>query len=279
MEVFSISWGQDPKLVMEMLQRALWNVKTADDLNDHKLVVHRSPGQLVSQLRAAKGWIRKRVLRTVIGRVQKAALAREATKNSLVSCLYEFRVAFRCLGGLMVREGLLSSPDLLYFMTPTEWRTLVKERSFTLVRRALQRKRVFLELSEEDFLEFNSGVPVPMKRTSKSDAVFKNAVKGTSICGGVVKGPAAVLKNSKELWKIKAGDIVVTHVLDIGLSPYFPVIKGIVTELGGLLSHGTVVQDYGLPCIMGATDATVFFEHGEMVTLDADNGVLFRELK
>lgn len=178
MEVFSISWGEDPKLVIEMLQKGLWNVKTEEDLNDHKLVVHHPPGQLVRQLRAAKGWIRRRVLRTVIGRVQKAALAREVSKNSLVSCLYEFRVAFRYLGGLMVREGLLSSPDLLFFMTPTEWRTLIKERSFTLVRRAQQRKRVFLELREEDFLEFNSGVPVPMKRNLTSDALVKNAVLG-----------------------------------------------------------------------------------------------------
>lgn len=110
--------------------------------------------------------------------------------------------------------------------------------------------------------------------------IFIWQVKGTPICGGVVKGPAAVLTGSKEMWNIQAGDIVITQVLDIGWSPYFPVIKGIVTELGGLLSHGTAVaKDYGLPCIVGATDATVFFEHGEMVTLDADNGVLFRELK
>lgn len=47
--------------------------------------------------------------------------------------------------------------------------------------------------------------------------------------------------------------------------------------MGGLLSHGTIVaREYGLPCIVAATDATHFFEHGELVTLDADSGIVFR---
>lgn len=58
-------------------------------------------------------------------------------------------------------------------------------------------------------------------------------------------------------------DILITHATDIGWSPYFPVLGGVVTELGGLISHGAVVaREYGLPCVVGATGAADFFQSG-----------------
>lgn len=90
-------------------------------------------------------------------------------------------------------------------------------------------------------------------------------------------GRAAVVKHLSETWKIQAGDILIARGTDIGWSPYFPILKGIVTELGGLLSHGTIMaREYGLPCVVAAEGATSFFQHGERVTLDADNGTVFK---
>ena len=55
-----------------------------------------------------------------------------------------------------------------------------------------------------------------------------------------------------------------TTATDIGWSPYFPLLGGVVTELGGLISHGAVVaREYGLPCIVGATAATSKVKDGK----------------
>lgn len=60
---------------------------------------------------------------------------------------------------------------------------------------------------------------------------------------------------------------------DIGWSPYFPILTGICTENGGLVSHGAVVaREYGLPSIVGATFATDIIQHGQKITLNADDG-------
>lgn len=73
------------------------------------------------------------------------------------------------------------------------------------------------------------------------------------------------------------GDILITHSTDIAWSPYFPILGGVVTELGGLISHGAVVaREYGLPCIVAAEQATDFFEFGEIIILDSKNGVIFK---
>ena len=66
-----------------------------------------------------------------------------------------------------------------------------------------------------------------------------------------------------------------TQSTDIGWSPYFPVLAGVVTELGGLISHGAVVaREYGLPCLVGATGATQNFASGQEVCLDTRTATL-----
>ena len=60
-----------------------------------------------------------------------------------------------------------------------------------------------------------------------------------------------------------------------GWTPYFPLLGGVVTEIGGLLSHGAVVaREYGLPAIVGIPGVTEFVRSGEIVTLDGSNGLL-----
>lgn len=89
-------------------------------------------------------------------------------------------------------------------------------------------------------------------------------IQGTSVCNGVATGRACVALSLEEAVAIQPGDILITHSTDIGWSPYFPLLAGIVTELGGLISHGAVVaREYGLPCIVSAENATATFETGK----------------
>ena len=78
-------------------------------------------------------------------------------------------------------------------------------------------------------------------------------------------------------WQWSGGTISTADVPDIGWSPYFPILAGVITELGGLISHGAVVaREYGLPCLVGAEAATEMFQDGETLCLDATKGLVFR---
>ena len=88
-------------------------------------------------------------------------------------------------------------------------------------------------------------------------------VKGTPICRGKYTGVAKVITKVSDAKIIEQGDILITISTDIGWSPYFPLLGGVVTELGGLISHGAVVaREYGLPCVVGAEGATNVFKTG-----------------
>nr|CAD7205415.1 unnamed protein product [Timema douglasi]CAD7409603.1 unnamed protein product [Timema poppensis] len=88
-------------------------------------------------------------------------------------------------------------------------------------------------------------------------------VHGTPVYPGTVLGRACVILNLDEISNLQVGDVLITHSTDIGWTPYFPMLGGVVTELGGLISHGAVVaREYGLPCVIGAQGATSFFQTG-----------------
>ncbi|RWS00517.1 putative phosphoenolpyruvate synthase-like protein [Dinothrombium tinctorium] len=102
-------------------------------------------------------------------------------------------------------------------------------------------------------------------------------VKGSPVYIGKAEGRAIVAHSIEEACYIKPGDILITFGTDVGWSPYFPMLSGIATEVGGLISHGAVIaREYGLPCIIGATNATQIFKTGDRIVLDSEKGIIYK---
>ncbi|OQR78982.1 hypothetical protein BIW11_06043 [Tropilaelaps mercedesae] len=100
-------------------------------------------------------------------------------------------------------------------------------------------------------------------------------MRGTPVCAGQVKAPVCVVTTLEDADQIQQGDILVTYATDVGWSPYFPLLGGIVTELGGLISHGAVIaREFGLPSIVGVHGATRQFQSGQIVLLDGSQGTI-----
>ena len=75
----------------------------------------------------------------------------------------------------------------------------------------------------------------------------------------------------------KSGDILITYSTDIGWSPFFPLLSGLATEIGGLISHGAVIaREYGLPCLVGVEGAHQLFKTGDIIVIDADIGEIYK---
>jgi phosphoenolpyruvate synthase/pyruvate phosphate dikinase len=135
--------------------------------------------------------------------------------------------------------------------------------------RAARRERLFKQWEDLAFEEMNFGVPKPISNEMASfvpvDSSGATVINGTPVCRGTAKGVARVVTRLSEAKSIQHGDILVTVCTDIAWSPYFPLLGGVVTEIGGLMSHGAVVaREYGLPCIVGAVGATQAFSSGKL---------------
>jgi pyruvate,water dikinase len=96
--------------------------------------------------------------------------------------------------------------------------------------------------------------------------------------GGVVEGIARVIgARGGGAADLAKGEILVAPTPDVGLSPLFLVAAGVVTELGGPLSHAAwVAREYGVPAVFNAKGATMLIKTGERVRVDGDRGVVER---
>jgi pyruvate,water dikinase len=100
-------------------------------------------------------------------------------------------------------------------------------------------------------------------------------LSGLGACGGRVEGPAAVLQDVRELGRLQEGAVLVTRQTDPGWGPVFFLIKGLVLERGGMLSHGAILaREYGIPTVVGVKDATKRIADGQQVRVDGDRGLV-----
>lgn len=99
-----------------------------------------------------------------------------------------------------------------------------------------------------------------------------NAVAGLAVSSGITEGRARVILNMEEA-DIKEGDILVTTFTDPSWTPLFVSVKGLVTEVGGLMTHGAVIaREYGLPAVVGVENASKLIEDGQHIRVNGTEG-------
>jgi len=174
----------------------------------------------------------------------------------------------------MVEEGYLPSPELIFHLTHYEIKVLLNTRDPSLVMKAYRRQRYHPQWEKLKFSEMQIGIPKPLEpKLPTSNGLLK--CHGTPAYPGIVLAKASVIPDFSQISELQKGDILITHSTDVGWSPYFPMLSGIVTELGGLISHGAVVaREYGLPCVIGVDDAISTFKTGDMVLLSGSTGTI-----
>jgi pyruvate,water dikinase len=90
-----------------------------------------------------------------------------------------------------------------------------------------------------------------------------------------VKGKVRIIHSLEEADQLQEGEIMVASFTDIGWTPYFSIISGLITEIGSPLSHGAVVaREYGIPAVVGVKGARNILKDGEEILLDADQGII-----
>ena len=212
-----------------------------------------------------------RGLRWLLPRAHNAIRRREHTKSQLVELAHRFKLAFRYLGEQMASEGILPDADLVYFFSTSELPVFIAEPRSSAVEQALARRSALDYQQQFEFPEISVGLPQPLEPQSVD--VADGVLQGRPASRGVVEGIVRVAHTLAEAAALEPGEILVTPITDIGWTPYFSLIGGLVTDLGSSVSHGAVIaREYGLPCVVNTRQATHFLQTGNRVRLDGDTG-------
>jgi len=144
----------------------------------------------------------------------------------------------------MVWDGVIPDAGLVYFFTHSELQQVINSRGATLVSKAIRRRKLHPEMNALVYPEMSLGIPKALLDSSSEEmesTVVGVELTGTPVFKGEVRAKVRVAVNLQEARDIQCGEILITRSTDIGWSPYFPLLAGVVTELGGLISHGAVV--------------------------------------
>jgi pyruvate,water dikinase len=106
----------------------------------------------------------------------------------------------------------------------------------------------------------------------RRDDVPAGALVGLPVSAGIIEGRARVIHDIEEA-DLEPGDILVTAYTDPSWTPLFVAIKGLVTEVGGLMTHGAVIaREYGLPAVVGVQNATHLIPDHQKIRVNGTNG-------
>ena len=256
------AWADDPSPLVQSMQAAVH--------------AHLATGGHRARHHAEIDWhALPRALRWLLPRAHDAIRRREHTKSQLVDAAHRFKRGFRHLGTLLAAEGKLPDPDLLFFFSMQELPAFVASPDAASVAQAVARRHAFAYQQRLEFPEISVGRPQPLEPrildTSEGQLLGRPASRGR------VQGLARVAHTLAEAAALQPGEILVTPITDIGWTPYFSLIGGLVTDLGSSVSHGAVIaREYGLPCVVNTRNGTRFFKTGERIELDGDSGIVRR---
>ncbi len=182
------------------------------------------------------------------------------------------------LGRRLVAEGVLTASDQVFWLSRDEAERAVAGEPLPQVveriaeRRARHRGQALLRPPQ--YLPVNRVMSawdrfLPAKVDAGSGAVLR----GNAGSGGVVTGPARVIAGPADFADFTPGEILVAEITTPAYTPLFAVAGGVVTDIGGVLSHGSIVaREYGIPAVLGTGSATSRIATGDIVTVDGGRG-------
>jgi pyruvate,water dikinase len=197
---------------------------------------------------------------------------REQGKAGLLITFDVARAAARRLGALLVDEGVIGEPGDAFFLTYDELTAQPPRDAAELVA---GRRARYLDRQGERLPESWTGVPRPIIVDGPGPVGSAGTtIDGIGACSGLAEGRARVVTDPGKT-ELDEGDLLVCEATDPGWISLFVVAGGVVTDLGGMLSHGAIVaREMGIPCVVGTKTSTRTITDGQRIRIDGDRGVV-----
>ncbi|MFG2470448.1 rifamycin-inactivating phosphotransferase [Streptomyces canus] len=209
-----------------------------------------------------KGMIER--IRTFIG-------YREYPKYGIISRYFVYKQALLAEAERLVQAGVLADKEDVFYLTFQEFHDVVRSKQLDdqLVQQRKDAFRSYQALTPPRVLTSDGEA---LSGAYRRDDVPAGALVGLPVSTGTVEGRARVILDIGEA-DLEEGDILVTTFTDPSWSPLFVGIAGLVTEVGGLMTHGAVIaREYGLPAVVGVEQATRRIRDGQRIRVHGTDG-------
>jgi pyruvate,water dikinase len=196
---------------------------------------------------------------------------REYPKYGMIRRYFVYKQALLAEAGRLVSAGVLREEEDVFFLRLQEFQEVVRTRQVDdeLVSRRKDEFRSYEALTPPRVLTSDGET---LNGAYRRDDLPAGALVGLAVSAGTVEGRARVILDLADA-DVEPGDILVTAHTDPSWSPLFVAIAGLVTEVGGLMTHGAVIaREYGLPAVVGVARATHVIRDGQRIRVNGTDG-------
>ena len=196
---------------------------------------------------------------------------REYPKYGMVCRYFVYKQALLKEAERLVQASVIHEKEDIYYLTFEELHEAVRANKldYPIISKRKDEYKLYEKLTPPRVIT-SDGEIIAGKYNRGNLPV--EAIAGLPVSSGVIEGRARVILNMEEA-DLEDGDILVTAFTDPSWTPLFVSIKGLVTEVGGLMTHGAVIaREYGLPAVVGVENATRLIKDGQKIRVNGTNG-------
>jgi pyruvate,water dikinase len=268
-------WSEQPTTLLALILANIRNFapgEAARRFEQGRRHAEQKEREILERLRALPGGEqRAQETKAMIDRVRTFMGYREYPKYGIVSRYFVYKQALLKEAAQLVERGVLSAPADIYYLSFDELRAVMVTDTADdeLIGRREEAFRSYQTLTPPRVLTSDGEV---FDGEFHRDDEPAGALVGLPVSAGTAEGRARVIVDMTDA-DVEVGDILVTTGTDPSWTPLFVTIGGLVTEVGGLMTHGAVIaREYGLPAVVGVRNATQLIADGQRIRVDGTGG-------
>ena len=272
-------WSDAPEYVFDIIQSLLTeeeqklNKIKAKNEKFKKLIERRVEQKIRSQF---LGYLKWKLLSIILNFSRRYIIFRENQRYNLDKWIARNRKVFMKIGEIFQQKDLIEEAIDIFFLRKREIKEIIENRASSS---QIDKFKPIISERKKEFFEYENKLPPKFiigEREYNDTLDFKETTKvfqGIAASQGLVSGRIRVLNKIEDIPQVHANEILVVPRTDPGWTPVFSKIGGLITETGGILSHGAVVsREYGIPAVTNIPNACKLFKTGQMVQINGYDG-------
>lgn len=198
---------------------------------------------------------------------------REYPKYGMVNRYFVYKQALLKEAEQLIEAGVIHEKEDIYYLTFEELHEVARTHKldYQIISTRKDEYTLYEKLSPPRVITSDGEI---VTGEYKRENLPAGAIVGLPVSSGVIEGRARVILNMEDA-DLEDGDILVTSFTDPSWTPLFVSIKGLVTEVGGLMTHGAVIaREYGLPAVVGVENAAKLIKDGQRIRVHGTEGYI-----
>lgn len=271
-DITKARWNEDPTQIIPSI---ISNIRTTspnehrEKFNQGKIEAEQAEKEILSKF----SYFESKKISRLVKLYRNLMGMREHHKFVLVILMDIYKRAIMEEARTFTGKGMLQHEKDVFYLTLDEVIDLEESGFLDGLQEVIEERKKQYEL--------NKNLTVPRVITSEGEIITgkglgiktqEGAFTGTPVSAGVVEGVARVVLKLEDA-KLNPGEILVTSYTDPGWTPLFTSAVGLIIEVGGMMSHGSVIaREYGIPAVVGISEATKIIKTGQKIRVDGNAG-------